>query len=349
MDPLIDSETHRWDDHKSVKKKLLETKQLQSEIVEIIRSHQTRAPEVEEKQEQLKFSFAVIAVMEHLGNRNFKQAEKEALEALRIAQSLEEEISVARGHYWLGRIDFEKGNLKSAYSHFMAARPCVMNDECPEGQTLQFYLGLSKKGISESYRRRVLLEYSRAVLDGYNRTPLGDSGQQEPSEKSTCSSTKRKRESSSYKLVLRPVSYQLSSDLSKQQARRSKEKTTKQTKVWETRDNDEFFPHRQNTDILENQQTEQLSATEDSQMGPKSTDRVAPTNARPRVPQSQFTLRCWPKGITSRTRPTEIFTTQFPGEDVLSVEDWDVVRQFMKDRPVTLSYLARERQNTFKD
>lgn len=287
-------------------------------------------PTLEKRLGLLQISFAISIVMNHLLWKQLSPAKKETKRALKIAADLEDELSIARCNYWLGRIEFEPRNMAAAHTFFKAARPCIIDDEHPEGSSLYFYLDLSKAGIGEEYRKRALLDHNHAVVKNVSKKPGSKISR-------TNHSHKRKRDSQTWNLVLRPADgphrSQLESGMDKDQHKQSQQR--KRSTVWMVRDTEDVPP------------SAKTSTIEGKQSHSDGMEWLAAAQSRPRLQQCKFTVRCYPKGLAPRTRPTMIFPEQ-PGENLLSADQWRALQAHFKDRVVTMSYLARERRKNKK-
>ncbi|KAJ5102023.1 hypothetical protein NUU61_004245 [Penicillium alfredii] len=96
--------------------------------------------------DQVQVSCGLVMTMLYLKDKQTDDAEAEAKQALATAENLEEERLIARCYYWMGRIEFTRGNMATAYSHFGAAQPCILDDDYREGRDLDFYKTLCSQG-----------------------------------------------------------------------------------------------------------------------------------------------------------------------------------------------------------
>ena len=283
-------------------------------------------PSLEKRLGLLQISFALSMVMNYLLWEQFELARKEAQRALKIAEGLKDELSIARCNYWLGRIEFERQNMSAAHTFFKAARPCIIDDEHPEGSSLYFYLGLSKLGIGEDYRKRTLLDHNLAMIKSVTKEPGSTYPRIEYSRK-------RKRESNTWNLVLRPANRsqrtQPGSEGGKSQKPPSQH--TNRSTIWMVRDTEDMpRPFKKSIEETRESQSDGM-------------EWLAAAQSRPRLEQCKFSIRCYPKGLAPRTRPTTIFSEQ-PIENILPSHEWQALHTRFQDRRITMSYLARERQ-----
>ncbi|KAF3385230.1 hypothetical protein F1880_002823 [Penicillium rolfsii] len=306
----------------------------------------------------LRTSFSLVTVINHIADNQYQQAKKQAKKALGLAQASNDKLSVARCHYWLGRIEFETQNMQAAQAHFFAARPCIMDDINPEGKTLEFYLNASRTGISKEYLKRILTQYSLTLIQSAPR--------ETPFRRSNLSSQKRKRESQLWKVVLRPASTDKTGMRQKQSRERSKSKSPEKLNKWIVRDIPDLpFRPKDGSGTSMSDQTssdehriqDDMNATEQQagsvRIKSSALERGASeegmewlqgANSRPRLEQlGEFTLRCYPVGLAPRTRSTDIFS-RLPDEVLLSIQEWKSLEESMSNRAITMAYLAKERQ-----
>ncbi|KAJ5159755.1 uncharacterized protein N7482_006759 [Penicillium canariense] len=204
-----------------INRNLKDTHRYKSNVMQLIASTRipSRPTDLVNRLGQLRLSFSLLTVTNLIANQQLEQAMKEAQKVLKSAQSLNNTLSVARCHYWMGRIEFEKNNLEAAHDDFLAARPCLEDGDHPEGETLQFYLEVSGGGVSDEYRNRVLLQHNRALINCAQA--------EEPSRPHGPLPRKRKREAQSWRIVLRPASEKQSRRQKKQMGFSSPKPTEK--------------------------------------------------------------------------------------------------------------------------
>lgn len=305
----------------------------------------------------LRTSFSLVTVINHIADNQFQQAKKQAKKALGLAQASNDKLSVARCHYWMGRIEFEKQNRQAAHVHFLAARPCIMDNINTEGETLQFYLDASRKGISEEYLKRIITQYNLAVVQS--------GAPERPSRRSNPSSHKRKRQDQPWKVVLRPAPMDKTGRRQKHSLELNTSKSSEIFNKWIVRDIPDlpFRPknssstskpdqrssnhHRIHGDPGTTEDQPDLARIEGRKHGMEASEDmewVQAANSRPRLEQrGEFTLRCYPVGLAPRTRSTDIFS-RLPGEILLSAQEWKSLKELMSNRAITMAYLAKERQ-----
>lgn len=285
---------------------------------------------LEKRLERLEVSLKIGTVVAHLGGHNYGPAMMEACTALKKARETGSEILIARCYYWMGRIAFKLKNFAAAYVHFKAARPCVMNEESLEGIDVEFYLGLSRSGISEEYRKRALHDHNRAIVEGWE--------EQNPSDRRVVvKSEKRKRDSKTWELVLRPAADRPSRGQSGQRAGTAKRKQNRgKPTVWMVHDTADLPQYR-------NAPGASKDATQDRKSVTKGTEWLAAQQSHPPLEGRLFTFRCYLSEISTRTRLTNIFSPQ-PCEVILTDEEWNFLREGLKGTHISLSYLVRERK-----
>lgn len=351
---------------KELKHNLQHTHRHKSEAAKLIM--QNRAPSIPtglgDRLGNLRVSFSLVTVINHIADNQFRQARKQAQKALSLAEASKDKLSVARCHYWMGRIEFEQQNMEAAHDHFLAARPCLMDILNPEGETVRFYLEASKRGISEQYLKRILLQHNKSLIH--------NSPREGPFKGFKPSSRKRKREVQPWKVLLRPAPSDKTGRRRKQSFEVTPTKSHARLNEWIVRDLPDlpFRPkhnsstrkpdqplsnyHRLDDKFSSTEQPTETFRKEDTtgEMGaqepcpPEGMEWLQAASSRPRLEQrEQFTLRCYPIGLASRTRPTDIFS-KLPNETLLSAQEWESLKNRMSKRAITMAYLAKERQLT---
>lgn len=274
----------------------------------------------EKRLESLEVSFMIVTVINYIGSSNYNTARREVQKALKRAHEIGDVFLVARCFYWMGRIEFELNNLAAAYVCFKTARPCVMDEVYPEGASVEFYLGLSRSGISEEYRKRALREHNRAIIEAW--------GEQHPADRRAVgksNSKKRKRDRTSWDLVLRPAPDQSRQGQSGQRAGKAT--------VWTVHDTEDLQHYRRVP-------VEPTVKASDS----NGMEWLTAKQSHPPLEGRRFTFRCYLQDISPRTRPTNIFPPQ-PCEVILTDQQSKYMQEWAKDNPVSIFNLAREREN----
>lgn len=275
---------------------------------------------LEKKLESLEVSFILVTVINYISGYNYGPARTHARTALQKAQELGNEILVARCHYWMGRIEFELQNFAAAYAYFRAAQPCVMDEMYPEGQSVKFYEEVSRSGISEAYRRRAVLEHNHSI-----REPTDEQG---PSDRRVVvKPRKRKRERKTWELVLRPAPDR------KPTGKQGRGKPT----VWMVHDTADLQQSRK----APQESQGEVSNPPDEASGSQGMEWLAAQQSHPPLEDCRFTFRCYIRDISPRTRPTNIFPPQ-ACEVILTTEESYYLREGLKGKPVSISYLAEE-------
>ncbi|KAJ5549568.1 hypothetical protein N7513_006802 [Penicillium frequentans] len=313
-----------------IKFSVMESHKHRGKMMEIVSSLRlpTIPPSLDEGLDELRMSCALSMVMDYMRWRAFDPAKQNAKQALDFAERQGNEISIARCNYWLGRIELEQGNIPSAYKFFMAARPCAMDDKGLEGSTLEYYLKLSHPKVGEKYRRRVSPLRSHAKLEGTLT-------QVDTHHSCNDQSKKRKRVTWASELVLRPAKSAGHTQVGSVAAKGNRKHNNRPV-VWEAK----------NTEDALHASSPLLIIPKD-EINADGMEWLTVAKSGPRLPQSKFTFRCYPKGLAPRSRPTEIFPEQ-PGENILIAEKWQVLHEHFKIKRVTLAYLSLERWRNFK-
>ena len=299
-----------WTEAREIQQLLSESEMQRMKSLEIILSSKLPQlpPDLTGRLGQMRINYALVTTMLYLRKGQLDQATEKAKRAFKIAQGQNDERSSSRCRYWMGRIEFQRRNLMAAQSFFAAAQPCIMNEGSLEGKTVEFYLGLSNFAVSEEYRKRALLNYQFAQLERSSQAAL-------QGHSIAVENRKRKREAQPYNLVFRPV-------------RRSDRETVESTSI-----------QRRRVRIVYNCKDPSSTSTKNPS---HELDAFTDKSGR-RLEQQTFTFRCYPVGLATRTRTTNLFPLQ-PGEKLLSAEQWQVLSGSIKDKVVTMRFLAQERR-----
>ena len=195
-----------------------------------------------------------------------------------------------------------------------------MDEECFEGQSLDFYLKCSRPGRSERHQSSPPVDYPDEVTEDKR-------GRNDTRQTSNFLLNKRKRKAQLWDLVLRPsVS-----------ARHTPKKPIVQSVTWMVKSTEDVL-HRNNPLTL---RPKKGVSSDHAQWLKSATQGPRPTQ------KQSFTFRCYPRGLAPRSRRTDIFSEQ-PEENLLSMEEWATLQEQTKDKKVTMAYLARERQKHAK-
>lgn len=99
-----------------------------------------------------------------IANENPSGAEVMVNLARESADKSKNALLVARCEFWMGRVEFLRGNMRKAHEHFVKANPCAMDPkEGVECQDLSFYLDVTRHGISEHTRAARLRAHEEAI------------------------------------------------------------------------------------------------------------------------------------------------------------------------------------------
>ncbi|KAJ6184181.1 hypothetical protein N7519_005482 [Penicillium mononematosum] len=100
-----------------------------------------------------------------IGNERPSEAEFMVKIARQSADKSKNPFLVARCEFWMGRVEFLRGNMHKAHEHFVKANLCAMDpSEGVECQDLSFYLDVTRHGISEHTRAARLRAHEDAIL-----------------------------------------------------------------------------------------------------------------------------------------------------------------------------------------
>ncbi|CAI7664875.1 unnamed protein product [Penicillium pancosmium] len=276
-------------------------------------------------------SWSFVFIIEHLQHHHYGRARVEIQRAMTLAHEVDDKHSIARCHYWLGRIALQRGRFNKAYAYFDKAKPDL------NGRVRD--CGLLPNGMSPQYRTQLLREYSQSVTKRYLN--LDDETSSSPFDRRNQNPRKRKRELHDITIALRPA------DLSSSHHRRSLNRPMAQNRslarkvVW-------MIPNTEDLEVNRNQEPD-MSNISDGKTVPVIESRETSTGTtQMKFPilatgRRHFTFRCYPVGLSgSRARHMNIFSRQ-PGEPALSIEEGQKLQAAMKTQKITMAYLERER------
>ncbi|KAJ9235082.1 hypothetical protein DTO207G8_8917 [Paecilomyces variotii] len=89
------------------------------------------------------------------------KAEELAREALELARTFDYEPLEGRCKYWLGRVEYVRGDHKRARMFFMKARSCI--GKYKEGEDVEVYLSLFEPGLSDLEKKRIILRHAETM------------------------------------------------------------------------------------------------------------------------------------------------------------------------------------------
>ncbi|KAJ5194947.1 uncharacterized protein N7498_008385 [Penicillium cinerascens] len=266
------------------------------------------------------FEISVIlkTVINSLASSNFDLGMKEAEKALEVAQRLEDKVTLARCYYWMGRIEFKRENIAAAHAYFKNALPCVENDECAEGNFVEFWFNISRSGIGGQYRKRAVSDHNRYVVEkfGKPKPPLGSS--------STISEKRKYQEQG--EITLRAGTAR---DSGRRQAQTDQRHKQNRLVPWRIPD-------------IDNETSDASIHCQRKFSGPAETE-WPPTQFHPPLPWKSFTFQCYPRGLSPRTRPTKIFRPH-PWEIIYTAKSWEILHQRATGKLITMTWLANERK-----
>ncbi|CAG8903755.1 unnamed protein product [Penicillium egyptiacum] len=99
-----------------------------------------------------------------IANENSSEAEVMVKLARQSADKSKDPLLVAKCEFWMGRVEFLRGNMRKAHEHFVKANPCAMDPkEGVECQDLSFFLDVTRHGISEHTRATRLRVHEEAI------------------------------------------------------------------------------------------------------------------------------------------------------------------------------------------
>ncbi|KAJ5356655.1 hypothetical protein N7517_011264 [Penicillium concentricum] len=99
-----------------------------------------------------------------IANQNPSEAEVMVKLARQSANRSQNPLLVAKCEFWMGRVEFLRGNMSKAHQHFVKANPCAMDPkEGVECQDLSFFLDVTRHGISEHTRAARLRAHEDAI------------------------------------------------------------------------------------------------------------------------------------------------------------------------------------------
>ncbi|KAB8233770.1 uncharacterized protein BDW43DRAFT_77874 [Aspergillus alliaceus] len=241
---------------------------------------------------------------------------------LQLTQSNFRDPLIAHCKFWLGRIEWFRGDEAKAYQLFLETEQ--WHKDFPEGEEVPLYLEYLQPDAEKETRRRALCAtYPFSLLPPHHRRypayrfQLGTSDRKLPSKRShhdeLCETEAL--------VTVRPKSGERSKD----------------PKVW----------IEIGTKSLPPQYCGSPRRVLPIRRKHQNWDTAWLQNSRFRPPQGQFTFTMYPTGIASRTRPTNIFPEQIY-ECVVPEEKWNSICKRIKGKYITMGFLAYERQQLEK-
>jgi hypothetical protein len=266
----------------------------------------------------IEISTVLSTLLNCLATSNFDLGMRAANKALELAQNLEDKKLIARCYYWMGRIEFQRGKIPAAHAHFKYAMPCIEDDDCAEGDFVEFWFNTTRPGMGEGYRNRAVHNHSRRVIDQYSASKLPVTSH------STLSEKRRYQEPCEY--VFRPRPRQTSQEQHKSATKNSKQNPP--LVPWTIPD-------------VHNEPYETPFYLRRRFSGSAKTERLSYQSHPPLPRDSKFTFRCYPKGLSPRYRPTKIFRPH-PLEIIHTRESWESLHQRAMGKLITMTWLANE-------
>ncbi|OQE04870.1 hypothetical protein PENVUL_c029G02457 [Penicillium vulpinum] len=113
---------------------------------------------------QVEVSSYLLPASNFIGNENASEAEIMVNLARQSANLSKNPLLVAKCEFWMGRVEFLRGNMSKAHKHFVKANACAMDpNEGVECQDLSFYLDITRHGISDNTRFARLRAHEAAI------------------------------------------------------------------------------------------------------------------------------------------------------------------------------------------
>lgn len=285
--------------------------------------------EFNERMNRLMVSLALTNAALHLERGQDVEAEDCALQGLELAKNLNNEAVTAQSIYWLGRIEYYRGNYMKAFRHFLDARPCIGED--PEGQDVILFLSLFQRGITQDDRQRIIRsDYARL-------RPIPKSSVETPHVRlSNEISTTQSRTMETRKPAQGTKRKQGSLDMISQIMRPSQIANGKRvkSKLWLVQDAADIYSHAGDGRRHSDQKPIDPSL-EITWHGKTKMDH--------QLQQSPFVFTKYPKGLAERYRSTQIIPEQ-SFEWIMPESEWMAVHENWRNKSVTMSFLALERK-----
>lgn len=291
----------------------------------------------------------LVNVLLYIVNRKYSNAESEVEKALDIAKELNQEPTLARCYYWLGVIEYNRGNNEKALSYFQDARPCV--DEYPvEGKDLGMYLSLLQRGIGREQRKNILLSNGKTILTGNGKAALP---RRKHFTEFANEHLKRKRSSAlpPVETVLRMTAQRKRNTNGGHKKKDPKKKDTTTTTTPRVRPT-VWLKH--DTKDIEDRSSLRRDEVDHRQFVLGTQVQDADLEFLKKVPfsddidddlhrQGPFNFNVQPKGLAPRTRTTKTFS-ELPCEIIMSSDKWASIQETVGDKEVTMSLLRKEQE-----
>ncbi|CAI7647877.1 unnamed protein product [Penicillium glandicola] len=106
----------------------------------------------------------LLPASSYIANENPSEAEVMVNLARQSANRSKNPLLVAKCEFWMGRVEFLRGNMRKAHEHFVKANPCALDPkEGVECQDLSFFLDITRHGISERTRNARVRAHEDAI------------------------------------------------------------------------------------------------------------------------------------------------------------------------------------------
>ncbi|KGO60143.1 hypothetical protein PEX2_032820 [Penicillium expansum] len=106
----------------------------------------------------------LLPAFNFIANENPSEAEVMVNLARESAEKSKNLLLVAKCEFWMGRVEFLRGNMRKAHEHFVKANLCAMDPkEGVECQDLNFFLDVTRHGISDHTRAVRLRAHEEAI------------------------------------------------------------------------------------------------------------------------------------------------------------------------------------------
>jgi hypothetical protein len=302
---------------------LVELHDKQKKIQTLLRKRTSIVPALAQLEERIHEAEAALALFRaamHLKDYEVTASESYICEATQKAMQVTQRSSrdplIARCKYWLGRIEWLRGNETQAYGYFHRAQQYIK--DIPEGVHVPLYLKFLEPGpkAQKEDRQRNMLKTSCVTLPPHSKQmPTRQhqsfaNGPQQP--------VKRKLE------AIYNSAVHMATNLKPDERDRD-------SKIWLKSDDIRRSGFLRTLPTRRKQQDRDMAWL------------AAAKSSRYHPPQCKFEFTLYPRGLAPRTRPTNIFPEHIY-EYICPAERWKSLRETIKNMVVTWALLAYERR-----
>ncbi|PKY04540.1 hypothetical protein P168DRAFT_318863 [Aspergillus campestris IBT 28561] len=263
-----------------------------------------------------------------------EDAEAHARRALEIAEAMQRRSWIVLCRYWLGRIEYQRGNTADAYEHFVYVNHWIKDS--PEAEDLPFYLDHCDPLGPQTESQALpwpLQQGDGPALCKKCQQPMDEGDSPDDSQKLLDGHDGPRPA----KRTLGPSLEDDTTVLISQPRRDGTSPARAKPWVVQDREDQHLHPGDEEPVVIRRPGRKHRPDLELSWS-------MGSTPSPHRLEQAPFTFRMYPTGVAARTRPTKVFK-EHPNEVLMPAKEWETIRKDAKDKWVTMSLLAHERDH----